>query len=293
MPRVIADSHAVMVPERVFPQHQAALALVRERTQDPGVKTLRWLDLACGRGQILANIERVIPETRRKKIDYVGFDVSADYARAAEKAAESLFGRGRVQVCELQDFERLLEDQDLFDFITMTNTVHEVGPDGLAKTLVATLCRVTSTGCIFIYDMETLPELELGAIPWTGEEVEAVVHSMLSAAGVPPEALPDVAVWPHKSCQCWNLQLHRSHLSVDGFEGHRETMFEATATVIRELLEEKLVAINTGIDSAARFGIEDVEEREEVHRLLYDYWAISRALGLPFQPIIPGSTAEG
>ncbi len=50
----IADSRAVLLPGRVLPQHQTAVSLVKVMTQDPLIKRIRWLDLACGRGQIFA-----------------------------------------------------------------------------------------------------------------------------------------------------------------------------------------------------------------------------------------------
>ena len=75
---VIADSNAVLMASRVFPQHQAALGLIKQLVQDPRKKKINWLDLACGRGQILANIENIISSSRLDKITYFGFDVSHD-----------------------------------------------------------------------------------------------------------------------------------------------------------------------------------------------------------------------
>lgn len=293
MPDVIADSAAVLLRGRVLAQHQSALVLVRERTQNPDVKKLKWLDLACGRGQILVNVENVIPEKRRQKIDYLGFDVSLEHARDTEKRACSLFSNGRVKICELACFENFLDDGESFDFITLTNTVHEISPEDLARTIVAALCRAKPDGCVFLYDMETLPTFELGAIPWSGEEVESIIHQILTAAGVPAEALPDVAIWPHKSCQCWNLQVHRNHFAEVDLVKKREAMIAIATRSIRSLLEEKLLATSTALDSAARFGSETTDEEREILRLLYDYWAISRALGLPVEAVIAGPRDPG
>jgi ubiquinone/menaquinone biosynthesis C-methylase UbiE len=38
-------------------QHQAALTLLQRLLADPGVSQLNWLDLACGKGQIITHLD--------------------------------------------------------------------------------------------------------------------------------------------------------------------------------------------------------------------------------------------
>ena len=280
---LLADSNAVLVEGRVLAQHQAALGLVRQMAQDPEVSQISWLDLACGRGQILSNIEHVIPKRRRNKIKYVGFDISREYALETENRARGLFPDVRVEICDLGRFESYLGSSDVFDLVTMTNTAHEISPRVLGETFVSALCRTSLDGCFYMYDMEKLPDPELGAIPWAGAEIERIFHNILRVAGADEASLPDIAVWPHKSCTCWNLQLHRSHLQVENLNGHKETMIEAATNVIRGALEEKLVALHSMLSSICRYGPETLEESQNVVHLLYDYWAVSRALGRPVQ----------
>ena len=53
----IADSSAFRDRERLLSQHQAALTLLQARLSTPGAPQLRWLDLACGRGQIIVSLD--------------------------------------------------------------------------------------------------------------------------------------------------------------------------------------------------------------------------------------------
>lgn len=278
MPGVLSDSHAVR-QDRVLTQHQVALGLIRAIIQDPRVEEVFWLDLCCGRGQILHNVENVIPIERRNKIKYVGVDASLDYAREAENRARSLFGSAKVEIIELQNFEKVLENGQDFHVVTMTNSVHEISPKNLATTFVGALCRVKQEGLFFIYDMETLPIPELGAIPWKGVEIQRIFREILNVIGAPPESCPDVGVWPHRSCRCWDLQLHRKHIEVTSLENFREAMISSAELVISELLQEKRFDLSRALSVLARSGDMTESERSQANAMLYDFWAISCALG--------------
>lgn len=281
MPSLAASSSELSYG-RVWPQHQAVLTLIKDRVEDPHRQSFKWLDLACGRGQILSNIGRVLSKDNCSKIEYRGFDVVQDYCLQAERVAKELFPNAQIQVCEIDKFELLLEPEEQFDAITLTNTVHEISPEQVASTFVSTLCRVSDDGIVFMYDMESLPALELGAIPWLGKEVEQVFHRLLSVAGE-DTYFPTVATWPHKTCVGWNIQLNRSHLNVtaETLRSRREGMLSGASSLIRELLGKRLLDINQALSTASRYADRDGDEHADVQRLTYDYWAISRALGLP------------
>lgn len=278
----LANSNADFAPDRVWPQHQAALTLIKNRIEDPGLVSFSWLDLACGRGQILANIGRVLSKESCAKIRYEGFDVVQEFCLKAERLANSFFSTARIQVSEIDKFELLLEPNEQFDVITLTNSVHEISPSQVASTLVSALSRANERGIVFVYDMESLPNLELGAIPWLGAEIEQVLHCLLREAGE-TSYLPTVATWPHKSCIGWHLQVNRGHIRVSEAElrSRRGAMVEAATGVIRALLEKRLLDIHQALTALSRYGSGSAEETIEIQRLTYDYWAISRALGGP------------
>lgn len=278
----LAASSAEFAVDRIWPQHQAVLTLIKDRVEDPHKDSFKWLDLGCGRGQILANIGRVLSRDSCSKIQYTGFDVVQDHCLQAEKFAKDLFADAQIQVCDIEKFELYLGTDELFDAVTLTNTVHEITPEQVAATFVAALCRVNGDGFVFMYDMESLPRLELGAVPWLGKEIEHVFHRLLESAGE-TIYLPTVSTWPHKSCVGWNLQINRNHLQIptETLNSRRVVMESGASQIIRELLAKRLLDIHQALTVASRYGLESGEEHTEIQRLTYDFWAIARVLGFP------------
>lgn len=278
----IAASSAVMIRDKVLPQHQVALSIIKDRLESPSVGSFRWLDLCCGRGQVLVHAAQVIGTNTAAKVEYIGIDVDQRYARETEERARRLFPSVKMQICHIHEFERLLDVDDLFDFITLTNSCHEITPDSLARTIVAAICRLREQGQAFIYDMEQLPSLELGAIPWTAQEVESIIHAILKAAGE-ARYLPSASQWIHSTCSAWSVHLNRSHfsLSADALATSRDLMEKSAAFTITEILRQKLFETNSALESLAEYGAEDSSESVEAERLSYNFWAISRALARP------------
>lgn len=276
----IFDSSAVYHPGRVLPQHQAVLTLIKDRVENPEMSKFSWLDLACGRGQIIANCNFIFSEECCQKIEYLGIDVIQEYCLQTEREACSIFQNVRTIVCEIDQFERFLDPHQLFDVVTLTNTVHEITPEQIAKTFVAGLCRLKYNGIMFIYDMESLPDPELGAIPWDGKDIEQVFHSVLKVAGI-KTYYPAVSIWPHKSCKCWHMQINRSHLKITpkALKARRKQMIDIASDKLRFLLKKRLIDIHQALSAACRYGAESDEEQIEIERLLYYFWSISRALG--------------
>ena len=273
-----ADSEAVLMRDRVLPQHQAALTVVKNRVEAPLLETFRWLDLACGRGQILACASYVFGPSR-KKIEYIGVDVNQAFALQAQQLAEPLFRRAEVLIGDVHNFDSLLPRDLVFDFISFTNGAHEIFPHALAMTIVSALCRMRGAGQLYMYDMESLSDPELGAIVWTGPEMETVLRRILMAAGE-AKYLPEAAVWTHKSCKGWSLHINRDYIScsADELNGCRPKMVSEARMTIIEILQQKLVALDIALDALSRFGAATANEAREAIGLAYQYWAVSRAL---------------
>jgi len=273
-----ADSRAVLLMDRVLPQHQAALTVVKNRIEAPFVQTFKWLDLACGKGQILACAEHVFGSSR-SKIAYTGVDVNQAFALQAQKIAEPLFGTAAILITDLHNFEALLPPDQLFDFISFTNGAHEISPHALATTIVSALCRMDSRGQLYMYDMESLPEPELGAITWTGVEMQTVLKEMMNAVGE-ESYLPEAARWPHKTCKGWSLHVNREYIGCDPerLNGFRDQMIARGHRSIVGILQQKLVALDSALDTLRRFGSATADEAREAVHLAYQFWAVSRAL---------------
>src|SRR5690349_10081573 len=83
----IADSDAIFDPERMLPQHQAALTLLQGMLSNPQLAQVRWLDLACGKGQIIAHLQKNLSQKARAKLQLVGYDIDNHHTRLAERTA--------------------------------------------------------------------------------------------------------------------------------------------------------------------------------------------------------------
>jgi len=94
---------------KVWPQHQRAITLLGGLLATPNTAELDWLDLACGKGQIIAQFEKNVPDSDlRRKIAYHAFDIENEHTRMAEKLAHKLgFRTVDVQVGEIEHFAKI------------------------------------------------------------------------------------------------------------------------------------------------------------------------------------------
>src|SRR3989442_14632438 len=105
----IADSDAIKDRKRVLPQHQAALTILEGRLSAPKITQLSWLDLACGRGQIIVSLDENLSAKARAKIKFSAYDLNQEYARETSKAASQLgFSSLATFVGDLSDFDRII-----------------------------------------------------------------------------------------------------------------------------------------------------------------------------------------
>jgi len=274
----IADSNAFKDDNRLLPQHQAALTLLQSLLADPRATEVCWLDLACGRGQMIGQLDQNLSEKARSKLAYYGYDVNQDFARQASKAVTAMrLKSADIKIGELADFSKLYGPEILFDFITMINAVHEINPNKLASIFIHCLTRLSSQGCLFVYDRESLGPLELGAITWTQEEMSSIIRSICQDIGA-NNYEPDVSRWRHRTTQAWSVSIHRAHLTVDQaiLTHNSEYAVERTNATIKSLVLKKLERCRKTLESLTLHGCETEEEEEERGRLLYDFWALSR-----------------
>ena len=86
----IADSSAFKDRDRILAQHQAVLTLLQARLSTPRLPIFRWLDLACGRGQIIVSLHENLSTDARARIEFWAYDVDQRFALETRKTAESL-----------------------------------------------------------------------------------------------------------------------------------------------------------------------------------------------------------
>ncbi|MCX7004774.1 MAG: hypothetical protein NTV22_16085 [bacterium] len=74
----IADSDAAHDIRKILPQHQSALTLLNGRLQNPAVTAVHWLDVACGRGQIIAQLNDNLSPDHRAILDTTSTATSSE-----------------------------------------------------------------------------------------------------------------------------------------------------------------------------------------------------------------------
>ena len=276
----LADSTAFRDDDRLLVQHQVALSILQGLVAGPVVKSLRWLDLGCGRGQIIAALDKNLTAEARAKVSYLAYDVSQEFLRETLRTATSLgLASVEAKVGDLDDFNRLVAAEETFDFITLTNTVHEVRPGAIAALLVDSLIRLTDHGCFFVYDMESLNPPELGAVPWERDEFERILTTLTKTLGA-TQYRPQIGQWKHKTCNGWSAQISRSHLLISPREisARRELAIASVSATIRDLLERKLERCRESLETLTRFGLETPSEESSKIHLLHTNWSVGRAL---------------
>ncbi len=207
----IADSDATHDIRRILPQHQSALTLLNSRLQNPAVGKLCWLDLACGKGQIISQLNENLSLTHRAKLSYFGYDINVDHTRTAERMADGLkFKEYAFLHGDLSDFNKIINNDHRFDFITCTNTAHELQPGAFANIFIDSILRLTDSGELFIYDMESLKTPELGALPWRGAEIGKLLNSSFETLGTEFRAHP--STWSHSSCKGWTVTIQKQYV---------------------------------------------------------------------------------
>lgn len=275
----IADSDAFRDDDRVLSQHQVAATLLATRLVVPGTESVHWLDLACGRGQLVRALDSALTADSRRRLHYWAVDADQTYAREAVRAARDRgLGSATFRVSELSAVDGVVGPEGGFDFITLTNALHEVTPGEIPTLLVRAMEMLNERGALFVYDLEVISPPELGAVAWTGDEVQRIVWRLFEVVGV-HHYRPEVQRWKHRTTVGWSLHLEREYFAVDKGELRRAgpDAASAAAAEIRYLLESKLEACRATLASLTRFGAETGEEEAAKEALLYDYWALNLA----------------
>ena len=164
---------------------------------------------------------------------------------------------------DLCDFDRILPSGMLFDFITLTNTVHEIEPSRFARILINCINRLADTGTLFIYDMERIRPPELGAVPWSRDDVRLIIYRMLDGLGASGYR-PEVGLWNHRTCNGSNVQVQRQHLGVSNAAAisGADGAAEGTRDEIAGLLKRRLGECQRSLEMLTRYGAATVEEQE-------------------------------
>lgn len=274
---IIKDSDAVQDSSRIFSQHLSALTLLQTILQNPDIRDLDWLDLACGKGQIVSQLEKNISPELRGKICYWGYDIHPDHTKIAEKTIQDIGVKSKFKHGDICDYPKLIEQDQKFNFITFTNTAHELAPWTFSDTVYESLIRLLPKGQLYIYDMESLITPELGALPWSGPEIKELMAILFKELGSKFESPPNV--WKQSQCQGWSLTIQKEFIGVDDV-----TLIEKKDAVIKkldekvdEILKDRYVNCNNLLKTLCKFGAGTGSEEQDKISKLHEFWAISYA----------------
>ena len=193
---IIGDSSAVLEFERMLPQHQAAITLLSSLLQNPQVDKFYWLDLACGKGQIISQLNENLTIENRKKIIYHGYDINVDYLKIVKQITDKMeFMGSDLHIGDLSSFDDILPKDTKFDFVTCTNVTHEIHPQKFFEIIIGVLKRLNEDGQLFLYDMESLSNPELGALPLKANDIKCLIEVIFKTVGSDFKVSP--STWIH------------------------------------------------------------------------------------------------
>lgn len=262
--------------------HQAVLASIQLMLSNPKLTEFNWLDLACGRGQLITHLNERLSTRERRKINFFGYDINKEFVNDTHRTAASMgLKSSRPHVGELEKFSKNIEPSDLkFNYISLINTVHEIHPKHLPTILFDSLQRLSAEGCLCVYDMERITPDELGAVPWSKGEVEQILQTTCRELGL-ADYDPAIGQTPHSTCKGWNLQIMRNYMGVSDSElqEKREHVLAAIENQITGALEEKFQVCKQFLMSLTEGGSENRKEADDRVSRLYLFWALHRALG--------------
>jgi len=274
----IADSDAVHDSRRILPQHQSAITLLNGKLQNPGVGRISWLDLACGKGQIISHLSENLSDNQRNKLSYIGYDINVQHTRTAERMANTLqfldydFLHG-----DMSHFDNIIPPDSNFDFITCTNTAHELQPGAFASLFLSALRRLSPDGEFYLYDMESLIEPELGALPWRIADINTLLNSAFEELDTDFRVAP--TGWPHTTCKAWSVTIQRAYINKtdDNIQAAEDNISERLEQEIDRILQDRMTECNRLLETFCRFGVDTAEDAFARTAALYEFWALHRA----------------
>lgn len=272
------DSSAALSIERQFAQHQAVVTILQGILPNPHLYEFKWLDLACGNGQIIMHLERNLHESLIEKIEYFGYDIKEEYLKTAQKKASDLnLKKYEFQTGEISNFQMLYNKDQKFDCITLTNVIHEINPNVIPSLLYESFIRLKDNGFLFIYDMDRIDPPELGAITWNNLEFDEILSSFFASMNT--EYLPSSGQWLHSSCNGWNIQLKREFFDIDlqFVLNNKSVIIEKTQECVKTIVNRKCDNCIKALNSFTNYGMYNTQEKLEVEEYLFQFWALSKA----------------
>jgi len=149
--------------------------------KDSNKSDWEWLDLACGRGNLIEHCCESF-ETDSIKIHYHGLDKGDRYKNdfelfVEEKNLDKHLAEINFMIADFTSWKKcFLETKGFskYDWISFINVLHEIDPAEISAILLSMIKYCKKDGFLYFSDLEKLVEPEAGAITWTLEEMKEI-----------------------------------------------------------------------------------------------------------------------
>jgi hypothetical protein len=143
----------------------------------------KWLDLACGRGNLIEHCQESF-ECDCGKIHYYGIDKCDRYKSEFELFVEEKDIRKNLRSAEFKivDFTSwkncFEESKGLirYDWVSFVNVLHEVNPKEISAILLSMIKLCEEDGFLYLCDIEELIEFEADAVIWSLDEIKEIFN---------------------------------------------------------------------------------------------------------------------
>ncbi len=251
--------------------------------------TVRWLDLCCGRGSLLAQWMS-LGEEISKRVEYQGFDRESAHVKECCRIIKEKDLGTRVRA-DVHDVTHSLLGWKIgkFDFVTLLNVLHEIPPFEIYDVLSNAFRHCKSGGSLLLVDMCWLPHAEWRAIAWQREYLNQLLQPLLRNQEL-PNILPgnaEIAVYRRK-VEVFSVLLARKRVHEALFADSDEILRRDFQKNVRRCLTKMKSDVSKRIvktyerpdSSHGKDAKPDLSREEMLKQLLWTYWAISESLAL-------------
>ena len=178
---------------------------------------------------------------------------------------------------ELSLFTNSIHNTQKYDFITCTNTAHELQPGAFSAVVLDSLLRLSTPGQLFLYDMQSLIEPELGALPWRGFEIGVLLNSVFEVIESNYRVHP--STWSHSTCKGWSIVVQKQYINKteEDIMNKRDVISLRLDQEIDRILDVRSEECNRLLQSYCRYGTETADDEKSKLAALYEFWALHKA----------------
>lgn len=238
-----------------------------------------WLDVGCGRGQVLREIGSVITSVGVGWIEYYGCDAARKYCdEASKQASESGFSAPDIRLKRVEDVREVFGELRA-DFVTIINVLHELTPASLAVTLVDSFSCLGDDGVLHVHDLRRMTEPELGAVCWDLPDLEEGLDPFLKLFHW-RDSKCRIQRWGGVEAPDWSLKLERRKLQVDIDElaSRREEIISDVNNGLMALLPNKRKKHHNKLNAFLSDPARTPGDRQSAAQAVYEYWTIGKWL---------------